>query len=263
MNRFTEFELVQKPLGPIAGYWGYPLLPLDQALASVSSQINQLDRSVRDARRFCQYPSKQNLTRDESAAVFLYTMEADENSFYRVLNKVLRDEDRSKSKQWFYYLKLFDTAIEKLPTKKGNLWRGVSGDLSKYYHENDVFFWWSITSCSVSANEAEKFLDQNKDSTLFMIEAINGKDISGYTVYPNEKEIVLPIGTQFRVKGIAKHGKLNVVHLEEIDGNDEDNVSISLGAMSLAPKSSGSTKPSELSTNKSLSIRFFLIEIIK
>ena len=55
-----------------------------------------------------------------------------EHSFYRVLNKILRDEDRNKSKKWFSYLKLFDTALEKLSTKKCNLWRGVSGDLSKY-----------------------------------------------------------------------------------------------------------------------------------
>ena len=234
MSRFTEFDLVKGPLTPIAGYWSYPLVPLDQALAPLSSEINELDRSIQEARKHCQYPSQHSLTRDESAAVFLYTMEAGEQSFYRVLNKILRDEDRNKSKKWFSYLKLFDTALKKLSTKRCNLWRGVSGDLSKYFHEGDVITWWSITSCSLSAKEAEKFLNPNENSTLFMIEAVNGKDISDYTIYPNEKEIVLRSGTQFCVKSNAlKHGKFNMIHLEEIDSSHQDEVSTDMAAMSL------------------------------
>jgi hypothetical protein len=246
MNRFTEFDLVKKPLRPIAGYWAYPLVSLDQALAPLSSNINELNRSIEEARRHCHFPSEHKLTRDESASIFLYTMEAGEYSFYHVLNQILRDEDRNKSKQWFSYLKLFDTALRKLPTRKECIWRGVAGDLSKYYQENDVFTWWSITSCSLSAKEAEKFLNPKESSTLFMIEAVSGKDISGYTIFPDEKEIVLNIGTKFRVKSNAlKHGKLNVVHLVEIDSNGQDEVSTGMTAMSLAPQTPNNSASSE------------------
>lgn len=242
MNRFTEFDLVTKPLTPIAGYWTYPIVPLEQALAPFLSKINQLARSIKEAKKHCRNPSDHGLSRDESAAVFLYTVEAGDDSLYRILNKVLRDEDRSIAKQWFHYLKLFDSALEKLPTKKGCIWRGVPGDLSHYFQENDLITWWSITSCSLSAKEAEKFLGKDDISTLFMIEAIHGKDVSGYTVFQNEKEIVLGIGTQFRVKSNpVERGNLIVVHLAEVD-SDEEELPTAIAKMDLTVKSSDKSK---------------------
>ncbi|CAF3560333.1 unnamed protein product [Rotaria socialis] len=226
MNRFTEFELVKQQLTPIAGYWAYPLVSLEQALAPLSSKINELDRSIKEVKKHCVCRSEYGLTLDESAALFLYTMEAGKSSFYRILNKTLRNEDRSQAIEWFHYLKLFDTALRKLPSKNGCIWRGVSGDLSKYYNENDIITWWSITSCSLSAKESERFLVPGGASTLFMIECVNGKNISGYSIYPNENEIVLGIGSKFRVISNAlKHGKLNVVHLKELESNGTENVS--------------------------------------
>jgi hypothetical protein len=50
-----------------------------------------------------------------------------------------------------------------------------------------------------------------------MIEAINAKDLSGYSMYPNEKEFILIMGTKLLVKDKGfKHGDLHVVHLEEV-----------------------------------------------
>ena len=66
------------------------------------------------------------------------------------------------------------------------------------------------------------FLDVN--STLFLIEAANGKDVASFTNYPNEDEVVLGPGTRLRVVGSAlEHaGGLHVVHLREVsDKNDE------------------------------------------
>jgi hypothetical protein len=70
-----------------------------------------------------------------------------ENSFYQVLNRALRAEDRSSLKPWFANLKLFDTAAHKLPTVRKNLWRGVARDIAKNFKKGDEFTWWSISSC--------------------------------------------------------------------------------------------------------------------
>ncbi|CAF2819422.1 unnamed protein product [Rotaria sp. Silwood2] len=220
MNRFTELNLDKKNLPPVAGYWAYPLVSLEQALVPLLSQIHQLERSIEEAKRHCHHPSEHDLTLDESASIFLYTMEAGDYSLYRLLNKALRDEDRHKIKPWFSFLKLFDTALSKLPTVKGNVWRGISSDVSNYYTENELLTWWSVSSCSLSLNVVQGFLSSNKKSTLFMIEAVNGKNLAGYTVYPNEKEVVLKLGSKFRAKSNALHySDLQIVQLEEVEND--------------------------------------------
>lgn len=56
-------------------------------------------------------------------------MEWGNGSFYWMLNVVLRTQDRTTIKQWFAILKLFDTALKKLPNLKQNVWRGVRSAL--------------------------------------------------------------------------------------------------------------------------------------
>mgnify|MGYP002394271285 FL=1 len=63
-----------------------------------------------------------------------------------------------------------------------------------------LFIWWTISSCSSSLDVIKTFLQNKNDSTLFLIEAINGKKVLGYTQYENENEVLLKFGTKFRVK---------------------------------------------------------------
>ncbi len=155
-------------------------------------------------------------------------MEWGDTSLYRVLNKALRSENRQALKIWFPYLKLFDIALNKLPTVKGVVWRGVSLDIGKNFTKDQIVTWWSINSCSSSINVIKTFLENNQSSTLFLIEALNGKKVSGYTMYPNEDEVILKMGTRFRVKADAldqspsqdqSYGSY-VVHLVEVDDNN-------------------------------------------
>ncbi|CAF1048578.1 unnamed protein product [Adineta steineri] len=238
-SRFTDCYS-EKQSGPISGYWKYPLVSLKDALAPVSSKVNGLDRDIQEAYDHCHFPSEHGLTKDESAAVFLYTSEAGEYSFYAVLNRALRDEERRKITSWFSYLKLFDTALEKLPTVKGCIWRGVPQNVSQDYVEGTVITWWSVNSCSSVVKVVEDFLSSNDDSTLFMIEAANGKKLTGYTTYPNEKEVLLKMGTKLHVKSnVMKHGKLYLIHLLEIDNNNQ----VGIPATTIAAPSISSSSP--------------------
>jgi hypothetical protein len=225
MLRFTNVDQKPTRLPPIYGYVTHPLLPLRQALDPLVSKIQGLDHFIKIAKSECHFPSEHGLTRDESAAVYIYTMDWGEQTLYRELNKILRVEDRSVLKPWHGYLKLFDTAIQKLPNLQMNLWRGIDVNASKNFKEDDEMTWWTISSCSSSLQVVEGFLGSM--STIFMIEAKNGKDISTYSNFSKEKEVILGLGTRLRVaSNMLGHSSLNVVHLLEIsDANEEEKLS--------------------------------------
>ncbi|CAF4491395.1 unnamed protein product [Rotaria magnacalcarata] len=266
MNRFTEFELETHELKPIAGYWTYDLVSLEESLKGFLSKINELKRTIKEAKKHCTQPSPHNLTWDESAALFLYTMEAGDQSFYRLLNQVLRKENRNEVIPWFSYLKLFDTAVRKLPKVKGIIWRAVAGNVTSGYATNKTVTWWTVSSCSTSADVVKAFLKPDQEATLFMIEAVAGRNLAGYTMYPDEQEVILEFGTQLLVKNIGfQHGNLRLVHLIEInddsdrdddDDNSQQGLAAAMASVHVTPKPTKSTnnKP----THRELLICFFL-----
>jgi hypothetical protein len=238
MSRYTDIDLTNKKLPPISGYWSEKVVSLEEALKPIESSIDELSRSIKVAKKHCTFPSEHGLTRDESAAVYLYTMEGGENSFYKVLNAKLRSENRAALKPWFPFLKLFDMAIKKLPTVKGCIWRGISGDVSGQFTKDQVLTWWGISSCSPSLDVIKGFLSPDTCSTVFMIEAINGKDVAGYTYFPHENEILLSLGTELQVKSdtLKHHGGLNIVHLVELSDDDVEELPKAIAEMDLKPK---------------------------
>ncbi|CAF1156063.1 unnamed protein product [Adineta steineri] len=235
MNRFSDIDCSFEKLTPVYGYRSQKLVTIEKALESIQSQIDELPYYIETAKKHCHYPSEHGLTHDESASVYIYTMEWGEQTLYRVLNKALRNENRHLLKVWFPYLKLFDTALNKLPTAKEVVWRGITADIGKNFHENGKITWWSINSCSSKVNVIKGFLGNEKNSTTFLIEALNGKKVSGYTEHESEDEIILRMGTEFRVKSNAldhPNGSY-LVHLIEIDEKNNDNNHTSTSGWSL------------------------------
>ncbi|CAF2233834.1 unnamed protein product [Rotaria magnacalcarata] len=91
------------------------------------------------------------------------------------------------------------TALQKLPPCQTKLWRGVADITNSNFKERDVHTWWSVNSCTSYLNVAGKFADRS--GTLFCINAIYGRDITQYSAFHDEKEIVLMPGTLLRVMG--------------------------------------------------------------
>ncbi|CAF1554277.1 unnamed protein product, partial [Rotaria sp. Silwood1] len=89
------------------------------------------------------------LSQDESAAIYLYSME----SLYCELNRALRDKHRERLVPFFPYLKLFLTALWKLPSEKCIAWRGVKADISDQFEEGETFVWWGLSSCTTTLSE--------------------------------------------------------------------------------------------------------------
>ncbi|CAF1626609.1 unnamed protein product, partial [Rotaria sp. Silwood1] len=223
MNRFGDIDVSFKRLPPVYGYHAEKIVSLEKALQPIEAHINELPRFIKVAKDYCHFPSEHGLSRDQSAAVYIYTMEWGETTLYRVLNQTLRDENRQALRIWFPYLKLFDTALDLLPTVKEVVWRGVPVDIGKSFTKNQIVTWWSVNSCSSAVNIIKNFLGNENNSTLFLIEAVNGKKISGYTEYASEDEIILRMGSRFLVKSdvLKQLNGSYLVHLMELGGNND------------------------------------------
>ncbi len=141
-----------------------------------------------------------------------------------MLNKALRDENRTHLKIWFSYLKLFDSALEKLPTVRGIVSRGISNDIGKNFSKNQKLTWWGVNSYLSSMHVIKNFLGNETNLTMFLIETSNGKKISGYTDREHEDEVILRMETDFRAQSdVLEHPKGSFhVHLVEINDEEED-----------------------------------------
>ncbi|CAF5143328.1 unnamed protein product, partial [Rotaria sp. Silwood1] len=116
-----------------------------------------------------------------------------------VLNETLRSKDRQNLKPWFSYLKLFLTALSRLPSERQFVYRGVKLDLSEKYPIGENVVWWGFSSCTVSINvlQSENFLGKTGERTMFNIECYSGKNIQKHSYYPTEDEVLLLAATQF------------------------------------------------------------------
>ncbi|CAF0810886.1 unnamed protein product, partial [Didymodactylos carnosus] len=216
VDRFLDAE--EEPsqtLIPIQGYEKAPLVSLEEAVEPIQTLIPNLDSMVKTAKRNSRKPSD-DLTPDESAAIHLYTMQwpKPHPSLYTLLNKKLRSQDRDTLILWFSYLKLFLTALHKLPSFKGTIWRGVQGNLSDQYDKDQI--WWGASSCTETMNVMEEFVGLDGVRTLFNIECINGKVIRAHSYYKTENEILLMPGTYLQVVSKWRAAKdLYIIHLRE------------------------------------------------
>jgi hypothetical protein len=220
LTRLTDVQFEPgKFLSPIEGYEKVPLVSLEQAIQSLLSIVPDIERRAFIALQRCQNPVDM-LNKNESAAIFLYTMEW-ANSVYLLLNKALTEEDRNHLLPWFSYLKLLLTALFKLPSTKCTVWRGVKGlNLTPEYPKNQDIVWWRFSSSTTTVEvlESGKFLGQHGLRTLFNIECLNGKVIKDHSNYQQENEVLLLPGTQFTVTSHLDAGNgLHIIHLKEME----------------------------------------------
>jgi len=156
--------------------------------------------------------SRKGLTVEEAGALHLYTT----NFLYKALNEALRDKDRKKATQYFLYLRLFLEGLQKLPTSKRQLYRGVALDLSSQYKQGSVVTWWAVSSCTPDRKVASSFSGSSK-STLFIIDSIRSVGIRDFSQYKSEEEYILAPGTEFEVVKVQKKGSSVEVHMKELD----------------------------------------------
>ena len=203
-------ELRHDNWSPISGFKDRTLKSLEQAVESIVPLVNKVKEHAEEAKRNCTRNTA--LTINESAAIYLYTMGS--SSFYEILNAALRTENPRTLEPWFDYLKLFMTALAKLPSCSYVVWRGAAGVEGSNFGTGHMLTWWSINSCSSRARVAAMFGVEK--GTLFCINAINGKEITEYSWNKAEEEVILMPSTRLLVKSTTLdiHG-FYIVHLEE------------------------------------------------
>src|SRR5690348_15558139 len=98
-------EKTSKVLGPIIGYAQEPLLPLRDACEPLINIVDDILKYVVIALDATPNDPPDNLTKNEAASIYLYTLEweGDQKSLYSVLNCTLRIADRQHLQPWFKY----------------------------------------------------------------------------------------------------------------------------------------------------------------
>jgi hypothetical protein len=253
-----------KTLTPIKGYEKKDLVSLEKAVNEIEPSVHDLNSMVWTAMRNSRNPPD-NLTPDESASIHLYTLEWPQNnqSICYLLNEKLRSEKRHDLKTWFSYLKLFLTALHKLPSLKKTIWRGIRGNVSDYYQ--DDFIWWGVSSCTEKMSIVENFIGRSCVRTVFMIECINGKEIKSHSFYKSENEILLMPGTYLRfIDKWNPAENLYMIHLQEeippceLVAPPFNSISSSVDTLSLNNlKISTSTQPKSLAASAQSSGKSF------
>jgi len=140
-------------------------------------------------------PNPRKLTEQEMAAIHLYTQES---PFYEVLNQKLRIQDRKALVPFFPMIKLLMGALYKLPRHKGVVHRAIKTTVNEVYGKNSSVLWWGFSSSTGEKALTEKFCGDG--GTYFEIGVSRGVDVSGYSAFPHEQEIILLPGTWLVVK---------------------------------------------------------------
>ena len=220
-GRFADVESdASRKCLPIQGYADKPLVSIEEAVEPLIPIIHEIKRMAACAKWNCKEQPADQLSRDQSAAIMLYSMEWEPQNqcLYFVLNATLRDENRQKLKPWFLYLKLFLTGLTKLPTVPRTVFRGIRGDLRDSYKKGQTVIWWGFSSCTLSMDllANDQYFGSTGARTFFTIECISGRDIKNHSAFQHENEILLPAGRQFEVVSCLRQGQdLYMIHMKE------------------------------------------------
>lgn len=223
LSRITDLfdEPVDHCLIPIRGYENLPLRPLKETIVPISNLFDRIEDYVYIALQNCRSPTD-GLNQQESAAIQLYTMQFRNGpSLYKILNETLRTEDRETLKPWFLYLKLFLTALYKLPSESQTVWRGIKNvDLSSKYKKDSKFVWWGVSSCNTSIDilESNTLMGKTGVRTIFSIECLDGKSVVNHSYFKKkEDEVILMPGSYFKVIGqLNPAPELHIIQLRQI-----------------------------------------------
>jgi hypothetical protein len=146
-----------------------------------------------------------NLTENEAIAIYFYTLDMidgieDENlTVFSMINTNLAK--RKIPDNFLPFLDCLIKGLNKLPNYTGTVYRGIknlklTNDM-KYQKDKNIV-WVAFTSTTTSFNVMkEQFVPECGTRIILYVE--EGKDISNFSNFPYESEILLLPNTQFRV----------------------------------------------------------------
>ncbi|CAF2628312.1 unnamed protein product [Rotaria sp. Silwood2] len=206
---------------PFNGYNKVSIVSLEQAVAPLTKIVDKIEQMVWIVKQNCDNP-QDGLNKDESAAIALYTMEwySKEMTFNYILNQILRTENESQLKPWFFYLKLLLHALSKLESINSVVYQGANKNLSDEYPNGRVFSTWEFSTCtsSIKTLEDEETFGRIGHRTLFTIECHSGKSISKHAHDQSKDQVLLLPGRKFQVISCLNAGNnLTIVQMQEME----------------------------------------------
>jgi hypothetical protein len=214
-------EHAQRSFLFIEDYDSTPLVSFEESIRPLAHIIPDIEQKALLAKEYSSV-SDVHMSIDECASICLYSMEWQpyESGVYYNLNMLLRNRDHEHMKPWFHYLKILLTALHRIPSKRITVFRGVKLNLLEQYPKGKVFHWWSFSSCTTSVDvlQSEHFFGTEGTRTMFIIDCHTGKDVSRYSYFDSENEVLLLAGSRFQVVACLDQGNdLHTIQLEEIE----------------------------------------------
>lgn len=105
---------------------------------------------------------------------------------------------------WNSYVSCLYQAISLLPSHTGEVYRVIDTKFNTNdYAIDNVITWNNFSTCSFESKNCIEQLSK-KNGIVFIIQSINGKNISHYSKNPNCGEVVFLPGTRFKIKNYYK-----------------------------------------------------------
>lgn len=221
MNRFIQFNYHEQERPAVDEYENNETLSLEKVLEPLITTIEQLKFYLKQAKSLSINDTKYGLDKDQSSAIYLYTHDWNKHSLNHELNKALDSGDKVNIQPWLGFLKLFYSALEKLPVIKQTIYRRISKDIQVQLKDNSEIVCWQFVSCSTSKDIIENTGDQNY--VVYSIEALSAKSIAEYTSTPHDFEALLLPGTRLRVKSETSLEEIGEVDDMETTSQEETN----------------------------------------
>ena len=205
-SRLEDIEEEESNSNPIIGLQEAPNLSFTDALKHWCDEdlllsMEGLGTHISWAAEYASRKPEDRLSKDQIAAIHLYTQQS---PVYCILNTHLRAQDRMILRPVLPFLKLLLSGIYLLTPTKELVYRGINMNLATQLIENSTHLWWAFTSTTRKLNvlENEQYLCKNGRRTMLEIQACCAYDISRYSAFGTEQELILPPGSKLQVKGV-------------------------------------------------------------
>ncbi|UJR12138.1 hypothetical protein I4U23_016315 [Adineta vaga] len=175
------------------------------------------------------------LTLDELSSIHLYLWERSPftTSIHYLINETIRRGSFEEFQLWHPYLNFLLTSLNKLSSIESHsiVYTGVrSCNLSSQYKDNEIYTWWTFTSClrSIDQIKLPQYLGQYGIRTLFKIDCYSGKQIP----LSDDDEVLLMPGFHFQVIGqLPLLDNLTTIFIREISPSSNELFQSSSSAM--------------------------------
>jgi len=134
----------------------------------------------------------------------------------RRLNNAFQDQENLKEDfADLVLLKFLHLALIKLPFYSGQCVRAIEldKDEQEIYKKGSIINWKNFNSSSKGDQPVAPF---DKRNTYFYLSSLTGRDISKFSCFPDEREVLFPPGCNFLVRNKKVEGGKTHIYMEQI-----------------------------------------------